>query len=137
MSPPSKKQPSDLEQFEDALVESIMCMSETELRDGLREAGKDPDVVIRDFDALFARMRSTSAVERLRDAQAQLRAYQEASAPISAQLSAQPANDSPPLLLAARKGKTASTRDRQSLVRDHAELMLLERPKGASDDDAR
>jgi hypothetical protein len=137
MSPPSKDKLSDLEQFEDELIESVMRMSETELHDELQEMGKDHDTVIREFDALLAKVKRTCTMDRLRHAQAQLRAYQEEAGSMSAQLSRQPANDTPPLLLAARKGKTASARDMHSLSCDHAELMLLERPKGGSDDDAR
>jgi hypothetical protein len=137
----------EFERFEDALVDSILAASGTDLRDELRAAGEDPDAVIRSVDALLASAQRACAGQRLRDAQENVRAFRagartptpEERTAAQARLHAARAGDrtlSSKTLLAARNDQGATERDINSLLDDLAELKRLEQQAGENDTDA-
>lgn len=137
----------EFERFEDALVDSILAASETDLRDELRAAGEDPDAVIRSVNALLASAQRACAGQRLRDAQENVRAFRagartptpEERTAAQARLDAARAGDrtlSSKTLLAARNDQGATERDINSLLDDLAELKRLEQQAGENDTDA-
>jgi hypothetical protein len=137
----------EFERFEDALVDSILATSGTDLRDELRAAGEDPDAVIRSVDALLASAKHAWAAQRLRDAQENVRSFRAGSrrltpaerAVAQARLDAARAGDrtlSSKTLLAARNGQCATERDIESLLDDLAELERLEQEGGENNTDA-
>jgi hypothetical protein len=137
----------EFDRFEDALVESILGASETELREEIRAAGEDPDAVIRSVDALLASAKGACATKRLRDAQENARAFRGGlrqpspaeRAAAQARLDAARAGDrdlSSKTLVAARNGQGATERDLDSLLDDIAELERLEQEAGENNTDA-
>ena len=145
MSTARKHDPlTELELFEDALVESILGMSETELLDEVRDARGDPASIVREFDAMLVAVKSSCAIQRLREAQESVKAFHENVVAISddervaarKKLDPKQNTDGARLLLAARKGKGASARDAEGLIDDYAELMRLENAEGTSDSDS-
>jgi hypothetical protein len=137
----------EFERFEDALVDSILAASGTDLRDELRAAGEDPDAVIRSVDALLASAQRACAGQRLRDAQENVRAFRagartptpEERTAAQTRLDAARAGDrtlSSKTLLAARNGQGATERDINSLLDDLTELKRLEQEAGENDTDA-
>jgi hypothetical protein len=137
----------EFERFEDALVDSILAASGTDLRDELRAAGEDPDAVIRSVDALLASAQRACAGQRLRDAQENVRAFRagartptpEERTAAQTRLDAARAGDrtlSSKTLLAARNDQGATERDINSLLDDLAELKRLEQQAGENDTDA-
>lgn len=148
MSTPKKPDRADeFDRFEDALADSILDASEPELRDEICAAGENPDSIIHSFDAMLVAAKATCATQRLRSAQAQVRAFHATLIPISdadrvaarARFDAIRANDqqlSSKLLLAARKRQGATERDVDSLADDYAELERLEQNAGDKDSDA-
>jgi len=145
MSTARKTDPlTELELFEDGLVESILAMSETELLDEIRDAGGDPASILREFDAMLVAVKNSCAIERLRQAQESVKAFHKRVVAISddERTAARKKLDAPQStagearpLLAARKGKGASDRDTKGLIDDYAERMRLENAEGTSDHD--
>lgn len=138
----------EFERFEDALVNSILATSGTNLREELRAGGEDPDDVARSVDALLASAKRGCAAQRLRDAQENVRSFRAGGrgltpaerAVAQARLDAARAGDrtlSSKTLLAARNGQGTTERDLESLVDDLAELERLEQEAGENNTDAR
>jgi hypothetical protein len=127
----------ELEQFEDALVDSILSASAEEMQEAAAAAGNEPAVIVRRFDAMLLAAKAQCSLPRLKDARAALEAFAADATPLTdieraaartcivearKTVSQVPSN----LMMAARKGQGASERDLESLVDDLAELERLE-----------
>jgi hypothetical protein len=128
----------ELEQFEDALVDSILSAGAEEMREAATAAGNDAAAIVRRFDAMLLASKAQCSLQRLKDARAELETFAAHAAPLADSdrnaarscivearktVSQVPAN----LMMAARKGQGARERDLDSLVDDLAELERLER----------
>jgi hypothetical protein len=132
---------AELGRLEDALVDSILDASETEMREEIVAVGEDPDVIVRRIDALLVAAKAECAVARLRRAQDELRAFRTTVRSVTSQerdsarvrFEAARSCDrdlSAKLLLAARNGRGATERDMDSLIEDIAELERLKTESG-------
>ncbi|RNJ48044.1 hypothetical protein D1O30_19580 [Methylocystis hirsuta] len=135
-----KKDP--LEHVEDAIIDSILRLSGDQLDDELRDAGIEPNDALSKVDAAIERGILKAGKANLERARAQLALVKSG---LSSSLAANKrttrerfekirsgkANDSEPIMMAARKGEELSKNDIEGLLEDLAELDQLE------DDDSR
>lgn len=143
MTMPKKGDPAaELVRLEDALIDSILDASETDLREEIIAGGTDPNSVIRRVEVLLSSVHSAWKLARVRIAKSkrQGRALTSGTTPAErsqarARLDAVRRRDSElssKLLLAARNGQGASERDLDSLASDLSELEQLEKSSGDS-----
>lgn len=123
--------------FDDALIDGILLASDTEFQDEMKAAGVDAAVVVARFDAMLVAAKAACALQKLKDAQQAVQAFQAARQAVDegarvaarakldiarARKTALPSG----IMLAARKGGDASSRDLDSMSEDYAELEALE-----------
>lgn len=135
----TSKRPSSgqLQRIEDALVESLLQLSDQELRKELTDDGIDPEACIAEVDAAMAAVKEDVAREKLSNARIELSEWRNRRTNVDAAAKAaarrmldQIRADDPALdkkiTLAARKGEGLSERDLEGLIDDLAALEKLE-----------
>jgi len=132
---------AELGRLEDALVDSILQSSETELREEITAAGEDADAILRRVDALIVSVKTECKLARLRAAQEEVQALHGIVHSVTTtertaararfdKARSQDSSLSKKLLLAARNGQGATGTDLDSLADDYAELERLEQGAG-------
>jgi flagellar motility protein MotE (MotC chaperone) len=142
----SKKPNSAMEfaLFDDALIDSILLASDTEFQEEMLESGIDISAAAAHFDALLAAAKAACALQKLKDAQRAVQAFQATRLPIdeNSRVAARTKLDAARtgkvvlpsgIMLAARKGGDASSRDLDSMSEDYAELEALEQAELSQD----
>lgn len=135
----SKKPDSAMEfaLFDDALIDGILLASDTEFQNEMKAAGVDAAAVVARFDAMLVAAKAACALQKLKDAKQAVQAFQAARKPVDdgMRLAARAKFDAARarkaslpsgIMLAARKGGDASSRDIDSMSEDYAELEALE-----------
>jgi hypothetical protein len=132
-----KKKP--LDHFEDAYIDSILNMSESELDEELREMGFDPDEAVKQTKAAvdrgilmankanFARTRSELAHAKARLASSSNLRDRSGAASRFEKIRSGDADLSSRMMMAARKGKGLSEKDIEGILEDLDDLEKLEK----------
>ena len=133
----SPKPESEVDNIEDALIESILTASSVDLREEIALQGENADDIVKSVDNNIAKARAEAARERLAHAKSSISAFNAEkvrAAPLSLddarrRLREWPTggNQHSPKMLAARKGATLSPQDELGMLDDMADLERLER----------
>lgn len=129
---------NELNNIEDALVESILDASEAQIRAEITEAGFDPDSCIADVDKTIASAKAECTRKRLTLARTELAAWRKHIGELdtnSIETARQRLNQlrsgddelDKRMMMAARKGEGLSDSDLEGLLEDFAALEHLER----------
>jgi len=132
---------TDLALIEDALIDSILSLTEDDIRLELNEAGTDAETCVAEVDALITAAKAKSVRQRLTAAPTELAAWRErepktnTEAIDSARAKMERLQSGDPKLreefmLAARKGEGLSEKDMEGLLEDLAALEELEGDQG-------
>lgn len=132
-----KRAADELRQIEDALIESILNCSESELREEMIARGEDPEKCVAEMDTLIAGAKTASAKRRFEQAKSELQNWRardgkvvgfdrEAARARLEKLRAKDPELSAKMMLAARKGKAISDDDMEGLLEDLARLERME-----------
>lgn len=140
----SRKNPAreQLDRIEDALIESILGASETELRTEMTERGEDPDKCILGIEQIIADAKAACGKRRMERAKSELQEWRagqpkilnfdrEAARARFERLRSQDPELASKMLLAARKGEGLSEKDMQGLLEDIAKLDRLDGEGGS------
>jgi len=131
----------ELENIEDALVQSILDTSDDELRSEIIESGGDPDACITSVEQCLDSARSKIGKERLDEARTKLTGWRGKSGNVTdieraraqkklQQVRGGDSDLDSKMMLAARKGEGLAECDLEGLLEDMAELERLEREDG-------
>jgi hypothetical protein len=132
---------NELFRIEEALVQSILDASESELREEIAAAGQDPDKCIAEFDALVDRAKAACAKQRLERAKTEVAAWRSGKGKVVdfdreavrarfENIRARDPELASKMMMAARKGEGISDRDMEGWLEDLAKLDRLEREEG-------
>lgn len=128
---------TELDLFDNALIDGILAASENELQELACAGGDDLAAIAHRFDAMRVAAKAACSLQKLRNAQVELEAFHasrqnvtdvergDARAKIEAARSRKAVLPSG-IMLAARKGRDASKSDLDSMSEDLAELERLE-----------
>jgi hypothetical protein len=135
----SKKNPAreQLDRIEDALIESILGASETELRGEMTERGEDPDKCLLRMEQIIARAKAACGKQRMVRAKSELQEWRAGQAKTLKfdretararfeKMRSQDPELASKMLLAARKGEGLSESDMEGLIQDLAKLERLD-----------
>jgi hypothetical protein len=127
----------ELEKLDDAIDESILAASSSELREELAALGLDADAVVTEMNTVTERAKIVAAKRGLERAKRAVLAFKARLADVSSEdrdavrrkLGEMRAGDgakASDMMMAARKGKGLSDRDEQGILDDLARLARLE-----------
>jgi hypothetical protein len=130
------KRPTDMERlskFSEALDESIIEASEKDLREEFAEAGDDFDKAVTRVGSTIERAKAAAGRVRLERAKREMKSFHEQQdvrpvdlAKARRRLADMRAGDPNDTMMAARKGGRLSERDEEGVLKDLAQLDVLE-----------
>jgi hypothetical protein len=126
----------ELRRIDDALEDSILNASPTELREDLAEQGEEAVKVVAEIDAVIVRAKAAAAKLRFDQAKRDFQAFRKRRNIVPLDKEAErtrlhgmksgAAGNAGEMMMAARKGKGLSASDEDGLVDDLAQLRALE-----------